>query len=377
MLHTLRMSEIEQIHTIALTQVPSIGVTWGRNLINAMGSAVNVFQYRKNIPDVLPEATPRVVEVLNCPEAMARAEEEYKFIQKNKINCLTINDTRYPSRLRECEDAPIVLYFKGNADLDALRIINMVGTRNATDYGKQICMQFLKELQELCPEVLVVSGLAYGIDIHAHRAALQHNFSTVGVLAHGLDRIYPSAHRRTAIEMIERGGLLTEFITGTEPERYNFVSRNRIVAGMSDATVVIESAAKGGSLITADLAQGYNRDCFAFPGRSTDEQSQGCNQLIRDNKAALIQSADDLVKMLRWDGKTKSAASAGVQRSFFLELSEEEQVIVTALTENEDTHINNLVIATGIAVHKLNALLFELEMKGVIRVLAGNIYQLI
>ena len=378
------MSDIEQIYTIALTQVPGIGVVWGRNLINAMGSAVDVFQRRQDIPSVLSGATQRVVDALNQPQAIARAEREYEFIQKNKIQCLTIKDEAYPSRLRECDDAPIVLFFKGNTNLNTTRIINMVGTRNATDYGKQICLQFLQDLKELCPDILVVSGLAYGIDIHAHRAALQYDLSTVAVLAHGLDRIYPATHRKTAVEMLDKGGLLTEFITETTPDRYNFVSRNRIVAGMSDATIVVESAAKGGSLITADLAQGYHRDCFAFPGRYMDAQSQGCNQLIQDNKAALIQSAENFVKMMCWDSKGGKGGKvpqpgyhAGGQRELFPDLSEEESKIVTLLSNKESIHINELVIATDIPVHRMNAMLFELEMKGVIRVQAGNMYQLV
>ncbi|NDV80721.1 DNA-processing protein DprA [Bacteroides sp. 51] len=371
------MSDVEQIYAIALTQVPGIGVVWGRNLMNAMGSAVDVFQRRQEIPSVLPGATQRVVDALNCPQAIARAEREYEFIQKNRIQCLTINDEAYPSRLRECDDAPIVLYFKGNTNLNATRIINMVGTRNATDYGKQICLRFLQDLKELCPDVLVVSGLAYGIDIHAHRAALQYDFGTVGVLAHGLDRIYPATHRKTAVEMLDKGGLLTEFITETTPDRYNFVSRNRIVAGMSDATIVVESASKGGSLITADLAQGYHRDCFAFPGRYMDTQSQGCNQLIQDNKAALIQSAEDFVKMMCWDASKQNPKTENVQRLLFPDLSEEESKIVSLLANSEPIHINNLVITTDIPVHRMNALLFELEMKGIIRVQAGNLYQLV
>lgn len=371
------MNETEQIYTIALTQVPGIGVIKGKNLIHAMGSAEDVFKRCNEIPDVIPEATQRVVDQLNNAQAIARAEKEYEFIRKNKIQCFTINDKGYPSRLRECDDMPIVLYFKGNTDLNALRVVNMVGTRNATDYGKQICMRFLQEFNELCPDTLIVSGLAYGIDIHAHRSALQYGLPTVAVLAHGLDRIYPSAHRKTAVEMLEKGGLLTEFITETNPDKHNFVSRNRIVAGMSDATIVVESAEKGGSLITADLAQGYHRDCFAFPGRYTDQLSQGCNQLIQNNKAALIQSAEDLVKMMCWDNKSKPAKPENVQRQLFPDLSEEEQKITDKLADNEKIHINELVVSTGIPIHRMNALLFEMEMKGVVQVSAGNLYQLL
>lgn len=371
------MSDTEQIYTIALTQVPGIGVVWGRNLINALGSAERVFRNRHEIPGVLPGVTQRVIDALNCPHAIERAEKEYEFIQKNKIQCLTIKDEAYPSRLKECDDAPIVLYFKGNTNLNTLRVINMVGTRNATDYGKQTCLKFLQDLKELCPNALVVSGLAYGIDIHAHRSALQYDFSTVGVLAHGLDRIYPAVHRKTAVEMLETGGLLTEFITGTNPDRYNFVSRNRIVAGMSDATIVVESASKGGSLITADLAQGYHRDCFAFPGRYTDAQSQGCNQLIQENKAALIQSAEDFIKLMCWDNSAQPAKPENAQRLLFPDLSEDEEKIVNILSNGEKIHINDLSVTTDIPVHRVNTLLFELEMKGIVQVLAGSLYQLV
>lgn len=370
------MNEQEHIYTIALTQVPGIGVVWARNLIHAMGSAVNVFQKREEIPHVMPGATQRVVDALDCPQALSRAEKEYEFILKNKIQCLTLNEDNYPSRLRECDDAPVVLFFKGNADLNTRRVINMVGTRNATEYGKQICVRFLRELQDLCPDVLVISGLAYGIDIHAHRAALNNHFPTVGVLAHGLDRIYPVAHRKTAVDMLANGGLLTEFLMGTDPDRYNFVNRNRIVAGMSDATIVVESAAKGGSLITADMACGYHRDCFAFPGRTTDEYSQGCNQLIRDNKAALIQSAEDLVKMMCWEVELQSKKTGNTQQSIFPDLSEEEERVLSTLATSDSTHINNLVEVIGIPVHRINALLFELEMKGLVRVMGGNMYQI-
>lgn len=228
----------------------------------------------------------------------------------------------------------------------------------------------------LCPNALIVSGLAYGIDIHAHRAALQHHFKTIGVLAHGLDRIYPAEHRKTAVSMLEQGGLLTEFTSGTNPDRQNFVKRNRIVAGMSDATVVIESAAKGGALITAELAESYHRDCFAFPGRYNDEYSIGCNNLIRKNQAVLITSAEDLVKAMGWESSPKTEKT--VQRELFPDLSEEEERIVKRLGKMpEGLQINTLVIDTNIPVNRMSALLFELEMKGVIRALAGGVYRLI
>ena len=370
-------SEEEQIYSIALTMVPGIGHIGAKHLIDGMGNAVDVFRLRKEMPERIPEVSQRVIEALDCPQAVFRAEQEYEFIRKNRISCLSFYDEAYPSRLRECEDAPVVLFFKGNADLNSLHILNMVGTRNATDYGTQICASFLRDLKALCPDVLVVSGLAYGIDIHAHREALANELPTVGVLAHGLDRIYPHVHRKTAVDMLEKGGLLTEFLSGTNPDRHNFISRNRIVAGMCDATIVIESAEKGGSLITAELAEGYHRDCFAFPGRMSDEYSKGCNRLIRDNKASLLLSAEDFVQAMGWNIPMTLSEKVSVQRSLFIELSEEEQKIVAILEKLGNLQINSLVVEADIPVNKMTALLFELEMKGVIRVLAGGMYQLL
>lgn len=370
-------SEEEQISCIALTQVPGIGHIWARKLVEGMGSAVDVFRLRHELLRRVPGVSARIVEALDCPQALSRARAEYDFLCKNRLRCLTFYDEDYPVRLRECEDAPIVLFYKGTADLNAVHIINMVGTRNATDYGTEICATFLRDLKELCPDVVVVSGLAYGIDISAHRNALANGLPTVGVLAHGLDRIYPSLHRKTAVDMLSQGGLLTEFLSGTTPDKCNFVSRNRIVAGMCDATLVVQSAEKGGSLITAELAEGYHRDTFAFPGSVFDEYSKGCNQLIRDNKAGLLLSAGDFVKAMGWDGASKKSGKKTVQRALFLDLTEEEQQVVDTLTRYGEMQINSIVVESGIPIQKMNAILFELEMKGVLRVLAGGRYQLL
>jgi DNA processing protein len=270
------------------------------------------------------------------------------------------------------------LFYRGNARLDALRVISIVGTRHATAYGEDLCNSFVRDLKELCPDVLIVSGLAYGIDIHAHRAALQHGFPTVGVLAHGLDRIYPAAHRKTAIAMMDQGGLLTEFMSGTNPDRQNFVKRNRIVAGMSDATIIVESAAKGGALITAELAESYHRDCFAFPGKTTDIYSAGCNKLIRNNRAALLLSAEDFVETMGWSTSTGKAAPKAIQRELFPDLNEEESKVVDILQQcSEGMQVNQLVVEADIPINRMSALLFELEMKGVVRALAGGVYRLL
>lgn len=367
----------EQIYTLALSRIPGLGLMGACNLVRTLGSASAVFQHRKELKELLPAVSEKLIKALDCPEAFHRAEEELKYAEKNQIQCITLNDAAYPSRLRECEDAPLLLFYRGNAPLNALKVISIVGTRHATPYGENICQSFMRDLKDLCPESLIVSGLAYGIDIHAHRAALQQGFSTIGVLAHGLDRIYPAAHRKTAIDMMDHGGLLTEFMSGTNPDRQNFVKRNRIVAGMSDATIVVESAIKGGALITAELAESYHRDCFAFPGRTTDIYSAGCNELIRSNRASLLLSAEDFVNVMGWDQSVNKPKDV-IQRELFPDLNDEEKKVVQVLQRNLDgIQINTLVVETNIPINRMSAILFELEMKGVIRALAGGIYRLL
>ena len=366
----------EQIYTLALTRIYGLGLVGACNLIREMGSAGDIFRYRKELPERIPGVTQKLVQALDCPEAIKRAEEELLFAERNNIQCITLNDEQYPSRLRECEDAPLALFYRGNTSLNALRVVSVVGTRHATPYGEEICRQFMKDLAYKLPNTLVVSGLAYGIDIHAHRAALQNGLPTVGVLAHGLDRIYPSTHRDTAVKMMDNGGLLTEFMSGTNPDRQNFVKRNRIVAGMCDAVVVVESAAKGGALITAELAECYNRDCFAFPGKITDTYSEGCNRLVKSNRASLILSADDFIECMRWESNHMGKAHP-IQRELFPHLSEDEKKIVEVLQKSDNgVQINALVIETNIQIHRISTLLFELEMKGIIQVLAGGMYKL-
>ena len=371
------MKHDEQIFTLALTRIPGLGQTGAYHLVKNMGSAMAVFQHRTELPQLIPGATEKLVKILDCPEAFKRAEEELVYAAKNQIRCLTLNDEEYPSRLRECEDAPLALFYRGNAPLNALRVVSVVGTRHATSYGQNLCNSFIADLSEALPDVLIVSGLAYGIDIYAHQAALQNGLNTVGVLAHGLDRIYPSAHRHSAIKMLEQGGLLTEFMSGTNPDRQNFVKRNRIVAGMADATLVVESAAKGGALITAELAESYHRDCFAFPGRTDDEFSAGCNELIRNNRAALITCADDFLQAMGWSTKYKTKPE-NIQRQLFPELTEEEQIIVNLLQKSPDgIQINTLVIESNIPINRISMLLFELEMKGIVRPMAGGVYRIV
>ena len=263
--------------------------------------------------------------------------------------------------------------------MNTRRTVNIVGTRRCTTYGKEVIEKLVRELHTLCPDVMIFSGLAYGIDICAHRSALQNNMPTVGVLAHGLDTIYPTSHRQTAVEMIEHGGLLTEYFTHTQPIARNFVQRNRIVAGCADATILIESADKGGGLITCSIARSYGRDVFAIPGPVNAVYSKGCNHLIRDNGAALISSAEDLVKAMGWDDDERliKAQQQGIQRELFPDLSAEERAIAEILQKNNDLQVNIIAIKTGMDMGSLSAVLFDLEMKGLVKLLAGGMYHLI
>ena len=373
-------SQQEIINTITLTRLNYFSLAGILELYRRAGSATTILENKENIRDILPDASDKLVETLkNSDEARRRAEVEMEYDLKYGIMPLCMNDERYPQRLKECDDAPLMLFYKGTADLNQKRVINIVGTRRCTLYGEDIIRRFIADLKRLCPQVLVVSGLAYGVDIHAHQQALCNGYETVGVLAHGLDNLYPSSHRAVAAKMINQGGLLTEFLTQTNADKINFVRRNRIVAGMSDARILIESAAKGGGLITTEISQAYNRDVFAFPGRIGDTYSEGCNNLIRSNGAQLITSAEDFVNAMGWqdDATLMKAKRQGIERSLFPELSSEEQAIVELLEKNNDLQINIITVKTGIDIGRLTACLFSLEMKGIVKTLAGGMYHLL
>lgn len=370
----------ETFYAMALTRLTNFNFQQALEIYKAAGSAQNLYEHRNEVGDMIEGCTPRLVEALkDWGDAMKRAEAEVKYMEEHKIRACTLLDDDYPQRLLECADAPLVLYYKGNSDLNQTRIISIVGTRQITNYGRDLCHKFIRELNELCPQVLIVSGLAYGVDICAHRESLANGYETIGVLAHGLDQIYPYHHRDTAAQMVEHGGLLTEFMTQTNADKANFVRRNRIVAGMSDSTIVIESAAKGGSLITAEIAQSYDRAVFAFPGNVGQPFSEGCNNLIRDNGAGLISSAEDFVKAMGWeyDAVRRQALADGIERQLFPELSPEEQKIVSLLQQTNDLQLNIISVKTGIAIHQITAMLFQLEMKGVVKPLAGGMYHLL
>ena len=359
---------------LSRVQVPQLALV--RELISMVGSAKELVENAGNICDILPEANPRLAGIIGDSHLVELAEREMEFIEKNGIKLICFGDDAYPCRLAECYDAPLVLHSMGNADLNARHIVSIVGTRHASEYGKDLCANFVTDLAKFAPGTLIVSGLAYGIDVCAHRAAIKAGLPTIGVLAHGLDRIYPGAHRATAKQMLENGGLLTEFMSGTNSLPQFFVQRNRIVAGMADATVVVESASKGGSLITASLAQSYSRDCFAFPGRVNDQYSCGCNELVSRNRAALITSAYDFVEAMNWEVATTKKSASDLQTELFPDLSPEETAVMTALRENSDgLQVNQMVVQLNMPINKLLPLLFEMEMKGLVKAVAGGCYR--
>lgn len=360
---------------LALSRVQVSQLSLIRQLVDMTGSAKTLLENAGNLNDILPEATPQLKKMLCNPALIESAEREMEFIEKNRIKAIYIGENDYPYRLMECDDAPLVLFTLGNTNFNAKHIVSIVGTRHASEYGKGLCENFITDLAKFIPDTLIVSGLAYGIDITAHRCALKAGLPTVGILAHGLDRIYPNAHRSTAKSMLENGGLATEFMSGTNSLPAYFVQRNRIVAGLADATIVIESASKGGSLITAALAQGYSRDCFAFPGRVNDQYSQGCNELVSRNKAALITSAYDFIEAMGWESTTHKRAEE-LQTELFPELTEQENEIISVLRASDDgLQINQMVVKLNIPINRLMPQLFEMEMKGYIKAVAGGCYR--
>ncbi|MDR0682704.1 MAG: DNA-processing protein DprA [Dysgonamonadaceae bacterium] len=364
------------LYQIGITLVKGIGNIIAKQVIETMGDVSLLFKEKGRFLERIPGISRKIIAEIHHPEILQRAEKEILFIEKNKIIPLFIKNDNYPQRFRECVDAPVLLYFRGNADLNTDKIVSVVGTRNASSYGKEVTEKLLHDFAIAYPDLLIVSGLAYGIDIYSHKAALKNNLPTAGVLAHGLDRIYPYVHRNVAIDMLEQGGLLTDFMSETNPDRQNFVKRNRIIAGISDCTIVIESAEKGGALITANIADSYNKDVFAVPGKITDIYSSGCNALIKHKKAALITSAEDVFREMCWN-KERENKKQIVQKNLFVELTSEEQIVVNLLSKTENMQLNTMCIDLNMPVSKLASLLFELEMKGIVRCMPGGLYRLI
>jgi len=360
------------LQQIALTKIKGVGPRIARNLLAYCGSVENIFQAGKKELLKIPNIGPLLVEAIQAKDYLEEAEKELAFVKKHHIEVLFIEDEKYPKRLKQCEDAPLVLYFKGNASLDSKHCVSIVGTRNATSYGKNLTDELVAGLQEF--DVQVISGLAYGIDVQAHRQALKQDISTIGVLGHGLDMIYPAVHREIAGKMLEKGGLLTEFPSGTKPDRVNFPARNRIIAGLADVTVVVEAARKGGALITAEIANSYNRDVCAFPGRIDQEYSEGCNYLIKTHRAHLIRNTEDLIYLMGWDREIKPKPDA--QLSFLPpRLSKDELAVYNYLKEQEQARVDDIAIYLDWPMSKLAFILLEMEMNGHILSLPGKVYK--
>ena len=361
------------LHKIALSIVPGIGGVLARNLVAYVGSVDAIFAESTKSLQKIPGIGEINAHRIKDKSLFQQAEKEILFIEKNGIQPWFYTDKDYPRRLKNCTDAPILIYTKGKMNLNSTYVLSIVGTRNATNYGKQVCEELIQQISERNYNVLIVSGLAYGIDIQAHKAALKFGLPTVGVVAHGLDKLYPSLHTETARKMTENGGLVSDFQSGTKIDPSNFIRRNRIVAGLADATLVVESAEKGGALITAEIASSYNRDVFAFPGRAGDIYSKGCNQLIRNNGANLIEGIDDLEFFMGWE-KTKN--DGPVQTSLFTDLSADEELIVNLLRENGEMFVDQVSSVSRLPVSKVSSLLLSLEFKNVLISLPGKMYRL-
>lgn len=366
---TSLVPEEEWVCRIALKMVPLIGDATARMLLVYCGSAKAIFKEKKGALMRIPGIGDALSRSITGFGDFERAEQELAYIQKNGITPYFYTDENYPYRLKECADAPLILYFKGEANLNHHRMVGIVGTRKPTDYGQQFCTSLVEALSG--HDVMIISGLAYGIDITAHRSALAHGIPTVGVLAHGLDLLYPPPHQKVAVKMQKNGGILSEYMSGCEPEKEHFPDRNRIIAGLSDAVVVVEAAVKGGALITAEYANNYNRDVFALPGRVQDEVSVGCNRLIKTNKAALIESADDIVRMMNWDLNHVPRVK---QAELLFNLSEPEMRIVNLLGTSERVHIDTISNGCDIPVNELALLLLNLELNGIISSKPGKFY---
>lgn len=367
------MLEEDLLYVLALQRAKGIGDINAKKLLSHCGSAKEVFkEKRRNIEKIFGFGK-LSVQYLFDPANLKEAEEELKYIQENSIETLYFTDTNYPERLKHCIDGPILLFKEGNIDLNFGPIISIVGTRQITSYGRDFCEKLIADLTAYNP--IIVSGFAYGVDICAHKSAIKNNLQTIGVLAHGFEEVYPKIHKKYISEIHKNGGFLTEFWQNDQPLRENFLKRNRIVAGMSEATIIIESAEKGGSLVTADIANSYSRDVFAVPGRSTDLYSKGCNDLIKNNKAAILTSAKDLIDMLNWENPLNLKKT--IQKQLFVELTENEQLLYDFLAQNGKELIDLISLNCKLPIHQTTSLLFNLEMKGMVKPLPGKLYEAI
>ncbi len=365
----------ELIYQIGLTMIDGVGDVNAKSLLAYCGSAKAVFHEKKTRLQKIPGIGQTTANsIFQSKLVLRKAEKELSFIEKYKIQALFFTDENYPQRLKFCYDGPVLIYYKGNANLNTEKIIGVVGTRRPSDYGKEMTEQLINELSGI--DVLIISGLAYGVDILAHRVALDCGLETVGVLAHGLDRIYPGAHNNTAKKMLQQGGLLTEFMSNTNPDAVNFPKRNRIVAGLCDALVVVESKRTGGSLITATIANSYNKDVFAFPGRAGEVLAEGGNGLIKQNRATLIESAEDILFAMQWQEK-KAKNEKTKQIPLQISLNEEEQKVFNCLQSKDQLHLDEICMHTDFPVSKVSALLLQLEFSNLVKSRPGKVYELL
>lgn len=361
----------ELFYRIALTQTDQIGYRFGRRLLQVFGSAKAIFTAPLKQLKTLDGMGEKKAAVFSQQPDLKRLNAEVDFIIKHNIQPIFITDDNYPDKLRECNDAPIMLYYKGTVSLKHPKMVAIVGSRDNTDYGARMTEELIEGLKQ--EDVIIVSGLALGIDVIAHRKALQAGIPTIGVVAHGLDTIYPPQHKHVAKEMIKQGGLLTEYLSNTIPDKYNFPMRNRIVAGLSDVTIVVETAKKGGAMITAKLATSYNRDVVAFPGRIIDKRSEGCNYLIRTNIAQLITCADDLLELMNWKSDDSKKV---IQAKLFDHLTDEEMKIATILDDSEGMHIDELLLKSDFTPAQLSSLLLTMELAGSVKALPGKRFRM-
>ncbi len=361
------------LYQIALLEIEKIGPSVGRKLIDHFGSAKAVFQANKKDFEALGAIGSNLNTGVSDASNLNFAEAQLKFAEQQGTEIISYYENSFPNRLKHINDAPLVLYQKGNCNLNHSRMVAIVGTRQATKYGKDFCESLIAELKSY--DAYVVSGLAFGIDVCAHKSACEQDLNNIAVMAHGLDRVYPSDHKSVANRIVSRGALLTEYPIQTNPDRENFPKRNRIVAGMVDAIVVVESALKGGSMITAKLGNDYNRDVFALPGKISDEQSKGCNHLIKTNQAHLIESTKDIGYILGWEQKASSENKV-IQKELFLDLNEDEQQIISII-EMEARSIDEIVVISQLPISKVSSQLLMLEFKGLVKQLPGKIYQMV
>ncbi|MCH8902993.1 MAG: DNA-protecting protein DprA [Bacteroidetes bacterium] len=366
------MNVDELRYRIALTFIPGIGNILAKNLISYCGTSEAVFKEKKKALMKIPGIGFKNAMAVLDSTALEKAESEIEFIREYNITSLFYLDKDYPQRLRNCEDGPILLFYKGNVDLNTHRVISVVGTRNATHYGKGFLEKFVSDIAEF--DLTLISGLAYGIDVFAHKMAVKNGIPTLGILGHGLDFLYPTQHSKLAKKIITHGGLISEYPSLTSPDRENFPKRNRIIAGMCDAVIVVETKERGGSMITAEIANSYNRDVFAVPGRIDDEYSSGCNRLLKNNKASMLESAHDLAYLMGWEQNKKSP---GKQIKLLLNLTSNEKKIVDYLQNSSGEHIDRISLATQLSVSQTASVLLNLELSNVVKCLPGKQYLLV